>query len=419
MRILVADDSQVIRNKLKTILDSAGFETTAVKDGTSAWEALGTDKYRLAILDWMMPGLDGVQICEKLSQTAKLERIHVILLTGRDRPAEIAQAFAAGANDYVLKSCSEVELLARVHAAQRLIELQSRLTQSQKLESIGQLAAGVAHEINTPIQYIGDNIRFLRDAWTEAMRALTAYQGLVTAIRTHADVDAALDIVTGAIATADLDFLTDETPSAIQQSLDGAERVTQIVRAMKEFAHPGGAEKTLADVHQILRNTLTVSRNEWKYTADVKLEFADNVPLVPCLPGDLGQVFLNLIVNAAQAIGEKCHGDRRGLITLRTTCQDDFATIEIADTGNGIPEAIQHRVFDPFFTSKPVGRGTGQGLTIARAIIVEKHNGTLEFTTHAGIGTTFTVRLPIARTTPTLSPGTPEPVYEKTCAICG
>ena len=283
-------------------------------------------------------------------------------------------------------------LLGADTTERRLLEAQ--LAQAQKLESIGQLAAGVAHELNTPIQFIGDNVRFMQGAFAELSDLLESYRALRAAAEGH--VDASLvDAVTRREAAADIEYLTAEIPSAIDQTLDGIGRVATIVRALKEFAHPDQKDMTATDLNQAVLCTLTVARNEVKYVADVETELGD-LPLVVCHPGELNQVILNLVVNAAQAIADVVAGNGgRGLIRVKTSRDDDAVVIAISDTGGGIPAAAQPRIFDPFFTTKAVGRGTGQGLSIARNVVVDKHGGTLTFETEIGRGSTFFVRLPL------------------------
>ncbi len=275
--------------------------------------------------------------------------------------------------------------------------LESQLAQAQKLESIGQLAAGVAHEINTPTQYIGDNTRFVREALPNLNRLLSSFEGLLSAAENHTVTDDLVAEVKDMVEEADMHYLTEEMPKAIEQSLEGVDRVATIVRSMKEFSHPGSIEKQAVDINRALENTLTVSRSEWKYVADAVTEFDPTLPLVNCLPGECNQVFLNLVINAAHAIAEKLGHDstEKGTITVSTGHDGDWAEIRVRDTGTGIPEEIRCRVLDPFFTTKEVGRGTGQGLAIAHTVIVEKHGGTLAFKTEIGQGTTFIVRLPI------------------------
>jgi len=275
--------------------------------------------------------------------------------------------------------------------------LESQLMQAQKLESIGQLAAGIAHEINTPTQYIGDNTRFLQDSWRELLGVVEAYRGALLEARVAPLTPARIDACEAAAAAADLDYLVAEVPKAIQQSLEGVARVTKIVSAMKEFSHPGTGEKTHVDINRAIEGTMTVARNEWKYVAEAVTDFDASIPPVLCLPGEFNQVILNIVVNAAHAIADVVGRDAKtkGTITVSTKRIDSWVEIRISDTGGGIPEPIRAKIFDPFFTTKEVGKGTGQGLAIARSVIVDKHAGTIHFETEAGRGTTFIIRLPV------------------------
>jgi PAS domain S-box-containing protein len=277
----------------------------------------------------------------------------------------------------------------------RLMERQ--LTQAQKLESIGQLAAGIAHEINTPTQYVGDNTRFLRDAFHDLEQLLETYAGVPAAIKAGVPADELITAMNAAAEEADLEYLKDEIPRAIHQSLEGVERVSKIVAAMKEFSHPGVAEKTAIDINRAIESTVTVARNEWKYVAELVMDLDHSMPPVPCLPGEFNQVVLNIIINAAHALGASMAGKEsgeKGTITVCTHNLGDHAEIRISDTGTGIPESIRPRIFDPFFTTKDVGKGTGQGLAIAHSVIVDKHGGTLRFESEMGRGTTFIISLP-------------------------
>lgn len=276
--------------------------------------------------------------------------------------------------------------------------LESQLVQAQKMESIGQLAAGIAHEINTPTQYVGDNARFLEDVFRDLAPLLANCNQLCKAA---GEGDVPEQLVAGVVAAAkeaDLEYLADEIPKAIGQSLEGVERVAKIVRSMKDFSHPGGETKQAVDLNRALESTLTVCRNEWKYIAEAVTDLDPDLPLVTCLAGECNQVLLNLIINAADAIGDKLadKSTEKGTITVATRCDGNWAEIRIGDTGTGIPEESHSRIFDPFFTTKEVGRGTGQGLAIAHSVITEKHGGTINFETEIGRGTTFIVRLPIS-----------------------
>ena len=285
-------------------------------------------------------------------------------------------------------------------------ELQVQLAHTHKLESIGQLAAGIAHEINTPTQYVKDNVCFLQDATQDIVGLLNAYKRVASSdeLRERAsevgttlgDLLQSVDDVTEDI---DLDYLLETLPSALDQTLEGIERISKIVRSMKEFSHPGSTTKTDVDLNQTIESTLTVSANEWKYDADVVTDFDPELKLVPMLQGEFNQVLLNIIVNATHAIRdaaeERGNADDKGTITIRTRREDDAAVIEISDTGTGIPDQIKNRIFDPFFTTKGVGKGTGQGLAIAYSVVTDKHGGQITVASSPGAGATFAIRLPL------------------------
>jgi PAS domain S-box-containing protein len=257
---------------------------------------------------------------------------------------------------------------------------EQRLAQGEHLESIGRLAAGVAHEINTPIQYLNDSVYFIR----EAMQDLLAY---------NARLGAMLPVPPE--ADEDIEDLKQELPPALDRVVDGLGRIAEIVRSMKEFSHADQREMSRVDLNRAINSTLIIARSEYKYVADVETDFQE-LPLVTCHGAQINQVVLNLVVNAAHAIADKVKGTNdKGRITVRTSVDDGFALVSISDTGGGIPEAIRKRIFEPFFTTKEVGKGTGQGLSIAHNVI-KAHNGTLNFVTELGKGTTFHVRLPLA-----------------------
>jgi len=274
-------------------------------------------------------------------------------------------------------------------------EKEMELRHAQKLESVGRLASGIAHEINTPIQFVGDNTRFVQDSFGGLQTLLSKYQELRDAAGSGTVSPDLLAAVRRVEEESDCAYLLEEIPKALAQTLDGATRVATLVRAMKDFAHPESKEKAAADLNKALLSTLTVARNELKCVADVETDLGD-LPLVVCNISDLNQVFLNLLVNAAHAISEVVKGSgEKGKIRVRTVAEDNTVLVTIADTGCGIPEGIRTRVFDPFFTTKEVGRGTGQGLAIARSVVVERHKGTLTFESEVGKGTTFYICLPL------------------------
>ena len=285
--------------------------------------------------------------------------------------------------------------------------LEEQLAHNRKLESIGQLAAGIAHEMNTPLQYIGDNTRFLETSFGQVANLLVAMRNLMNADPSSGQsADFCRELLEVAKGL-DLSFLQEEIPAAISEALGGIAHVTRLVVALKEFSHPGKSEKAGVDIHRALENTLVVATNELKYVADVVTEFAPENLSILGLPGEINQVFLNVIVNAAHAIAEtdKFKKGQRGTITIKTRRDGQSIEIAISDTGTGIPLEIQPKIFDPFFTTKDVGHGTGQGLALAYASVVKKHDGTISFETEPGKGTTFFIRLPADVVEDKLPPG--------------
>ena len=263
---------------------------------------------------------------------------------------------------------------------------ESRMASSDRLESIGRLAAGVAHEINTPVQYLNDSVSFIR----EGVEELLAYiDKLHAAQPPKAEQPPEGD--------DDIEYLREELPPALTRMADGLTRIAEIVRSMKIFSHAEQHEMAPVDLNASIASTLVIARNEYKHCADIETEYGE-LPQVTCNGGQINQVLLNLVVNSADAIADqvKEHGGR-GKITIRTAVRGDDALIEISDTGGGIPEGVRARIFDPFFTTKEVGRGTGQGLSISRNVIVKGHGGNLDFVTEVGKGTTFYIRLPLQR----------------------
>jgi len=258
--------------------------------------------------------------------------------------------------------------------------MERQLALAHRLESIGGLAAGIAHEINTPIQYIGDNLSFLESAWAELSAALAQ-----RAERTKG-------------GDSDLKFLMEEAPKALTQSREGVARVAEIVSAMKRFSHVGGEEKSLLDVPKAIQNTVMISRNEWKYHSEIQLDLDPSMQFLSCFPGDFNQALLNIMVNASHANTEKYHDrEDKGTITVKTSRDGRWFVLSLTDTGCGIPEQNLHRIFDPFFTTKEVGKGTGQGLALCHDIVVKKHGGAIDVRSEVGHGTTFFLRFPLQK----------------------
>jgi two-component system NtrC family sensor kinase len=271
----------------------------------------------------------------------------------------------------------------------RRADLESR--HDQKLESLGRLSAGLAHEINTPIQFVGDNTRFLASAYEDMLELLLVYRACMATSLGELDWAERSRRAQQAETKADLEYLSAEIPTAVGQSLEGIERVAALVRAMKSFSYKDATEQSYADLNEAIRTTLTVASNEVKYVADVVLDLAE-LPEVMCHRGDLNQVFLNLLVNAADALADK---PERGEIKISSAVAGASVVLRFADNGSGIPERVQQSIFDPFFTTKGVGKGTGQGLALARAVL-DKHGGSIEVRSVLGEGTEFTLCLPVA-----------------------
>jgi PAS domain S-box-containing protein len=328
--------------------------------------------------------------------------ICAVMRTGCLESYEIAMVEPDGSRKWLLNHVGPIRkggtITGVIVIAQDVTEAklgQLELTEAQRLASVGTLAAGVAHEINTPVQFVNDSVHFLREGSNDLF--LLVQQLLALKRRAAAGMPLAemLSEADEAVVAADFDYLLRNMPKAFDRAAEGLERVTAIVRSMKEFAHPAQKEMGPVDLNRAAQATLTISRNEYKYVADVETQFGE-LPLVTCHANDINQVILNIVVNAAHAIADVVRGtEKRGLIRLTTHRDDEDVVISISDTGGGIPEVIRDRIFDPFFTTKEVGKGTGQGLAIARAAIREKHGGELSFHTELGKGTTFIIRLPI------------------------
>ena len=336
---------------------------------------------------------------------------HQMLADGQSHMIEIYEERLGGTFEIIVVpryDLDETTLIGSIHIARNVTarknaenaqkKLQSQLLHAQKLESVGQLAAGIAHEINTPSQYVSTNIDFLDDAFLDVSKLVDQLQTLLQAEKDGTLSPQHFQEARQALENSDWEYLATELPSAIKQSRDGIKRVTSIVRAMKEFSHPGSRDKVSANLNAIIQTTIIVATNEWKYVAEIKTDFDPDLPSISCLVDEMGQVVLNLLVNAAHAIADKL-GDnpegKKGMITLATRRDGDWVELRISDTGVGIREDIRQRVFDPFFTTKQVGKGTGQGLAIAHDVINGKHQGTITLESEVGTGTTFIIRLPL------------------------
>ena len=318
----------------------------------------------------------------------------VIFVTASGKKVTVAYACAALEDDS--NNIRGAIISFRDTAA--LKQAQRDALQASRMASVGQLAAGIAHEINTPTQYIGDNLRFIGDSLTELVSVIKAGQAMAEDVVAQGAAEA-VSRFAAACEAADLDYLLEEMPSAVQQSLDGVSQVGRIVLSMKEFSHPGSSSKSVTDINRAIETTLTVSHNAWKHVAEVVRDLDPSLPPLPCYAAELNQVFLNLIVNAAHAI-EGAGKSEPGRITVSTAFENGEVVVSVADNGTGIPESLRDHIFEPFFTTKEVGKGTGQGLAICRDVVIVKHNGRIDVGGEEGQGAIFTVRLPVEAAKP-------------------
>jgi signal transduction histidine kinase len=430
-RVLLVDDDHAIHRTVARVLRR--FEVSSAFDGPTAVLEIeaalaAAADYALVILDIGMPGWGGLETLERIWQIAP--DTQALFCTGAElghdelrqrfgdtdailaikkpfSPLELAQATQALTTKWRLQRearahLDELEAAVLARTAQleaanaRLADelawrdrVETEMRVSQRLEAVGQLAAGIAHEINNPLQYVGDHLEFVHDSTADLLALIARIEASVGAPGAHGDSRLARD-ARNVLDAIDLVYLQRELPGALDAIQGGIQRISSIVRAMKELSHPGTGDARVADINRAIESALEISANSYRSVADLDKQLAP-LPPVTCFVAELGQVFLNLIVNAAHAM----EGQPRG--TLRVTSEVDggHIVISIADTGGGIPLEIQQRIFDPFFTTKEVGRGTGQGLSIARAIIVDRHHGSLSFDSIAESGTTFVIRIPI------------------------
>ncbi len=429
--MLLVDDDRAIHRTVARVLRS--FEVCSAFDGPSAVLEVqaaiaGAADYALVILDVAMPGCGGLETLERIWKVAP--GIQALFCTGAElaydeiqcrfgdtdailaikKPfsqLELAQAVQALTTKWRLQRDARAHLItleaavlartAQLEAANaRLAEelawrdrVETEMRVSQRLEAVGQLAAGIAHEINNPLQYVGDHLEFVHDSTADLLALIGRIEVSIGMAGAPGDSQLACD-ARSVLSGIDLGYLQRELPGALDAIQGGIQRISSIVRAMKELSHPGTHDARVADINRALESALEISANSYRGVADLEKRLTV-LPPVTCFIAELGQVFLNLIVNAAHAM----EGQQRGKLIVSSEIDGDDVVISIGDTGGGIPSEIQQRIFDPFFTTKEVGRGTGQGLSIARAIIVDRHHGSLSFNSVADRGTTFVIRIPI------------------------
>jgi two-component system, NtrC family, sensor kinase len=390
MRVLIAEDDPVSRRLLESYLQKWGYSVTAATNGAEAWRHFQEGTFAIVITDWMMPEIDGLELIRRIRAARRNGYTHAILLTAKSQKEDLIEGMEAGADDFLTKPFDRDELRVRLRAAERLIHLehnlaeqnrilretQAALVQTEKLASLGRLAAGVAHEINNPIAYVTNNLAVIRRDTKAALAALDA--------RRRGDQAEAERLE----AEADVDYLRENFARTCDKTLEGLERVRDIVRNLRDFARLDEADFKEADLNAALQSTIEIARHQLR-EKDVRLETDFSpLPQVLCHPGKINQVFLNLIVNAIQAC------DRGGRVTTRSRAESGGVIVEVLDDGCGISPEHRSRLFEPFFTTKPVGEGTGLGLSVSFGI-VRDHGGAIEVESELGRGSTFRVRLPL------------------------
>jgi signal transduction histidine kinase len=431
MEILIVEDEAVSRDLLKKLFIKMGHKVREVANGKEAWEWLHHNPCPLIITDWLMPELDGLELCRKIRSAEFSYYVYVIVLTSKDQKKDLVEVFRAGADDYIPKPFDPEELRARVMTALRVVDLEKRhkqlndtlaekamqievknkrlknalrrleetqgqMLQSEKMASIGQLAAGVAHEINNPTGYVSSNLKTLGDYQQEIAKLIEKYQRLVEKLSSgksggalDSEDSKAIEDIKAFEDDIDISYLIEDIDELIGDCREGTDRIKKIVQDLKDFAHPGEGTPQAMDINRGLDSTLNVVNNEIKYKATLHKDFGD-IPEVKAYPQQLNQVFMNILVNAAQAI------EKKGDIHVATRQMNGFVEVDISDTGCGIAPENLSRIFDPFFTTKDVGKGTGLGMNIAYNI-VKKHDGTIDVHSEPGKGTRFTIRIPIVK----------------------
>jgi len=398
IKVLVAEDDGVSRKVLERYLTKWDFDVTCTADGDAAWTELSKGGYHIAVLDWNMPGLSGIQLCEKIREAEGLSLLYIILLTGRTEKKDMVMGLEAGADDYVVKPFDPLELSSRLKVGCRLVESglllkkknmelntyakemeslaeerSKMLIHADRLASLGTLTAGVAHEINNPNTFISGNAQTLQRCWNVIEKVLQ-------------------EEITRDPNNRKLNMVVDEVPKMLDGIRNGVGRITAIVKGLKSFARVGKNSTESFQINKCLEDALLLCATRLKYQVEIQRLMVDNLPNVQGDPQKLEQVFVNLFTNAADAVEEKL-GKGKGILKVMTQTNGDEVTVTIEDNGPGIPESKLVDIWKPFFTTKKAGKGTGLGLAISQGIIHD-HGGSIVVINLAGAGAQFKISLP-------------------------
>lgn len=410
--ILIVDDTPANIGLLVDALEGRDYRVAVAQDGEEALQRAQRIQPSLILLDIMMPGIDGFETCRRLKRIEGLHDVPVIFMTALTFTSDKVSGFEAGAVDYVTKPFQVEEVLARIdtHLALRSMrqeiieqnrrlqdsyaqlqassrqieEMQRQLLQAEKMAAIGQLAAGVAHEINNPIGFVSSNLAMLRQYVDDLLQLVQVYERAEPTLDRHPDLRCEIERCKQVL---DLDFLREDAPKLLSESFQGVQRVARIVQDLRAFSHVGEAEWQEADLHAGIDSTLRLLAGEIGGKIELRREYGD-IPRVECVPAQLNQVVLKLLMNAIQAVGTG------GTITVRTGSIADAVWIEVEDNGRGIASEQLGRIFEPFYTTREVGQGSGLGLALAYGIM-QRHGGRIDVKSAPGAGSTFTMRLPI------------------------
>jgi signal transduction histidine kinase len=394
MKILIADDDAVSRRLLHSYLQKWGYEVTAASDGAEAWRLFEGAVFPMVITDWMMPELDGPGLVRRIRSIERPGYVYTILLTAKIQKEDLVEGMEAGADDFLTKPFDRDELRVRLSAGERIIRLeqnlryaQATLVQTEKLASLGRLAAGMAHEINNPISYVVNNLAVLRRDVQSALHVLQKYgEGRAALSREKPELAA---MVARLEEEMDLPYFRENQSRLFDSAAEGLERIRAIVANLRDFARLDEAEYKEVDLNTALQSTLETLRHELNKKAVRVATAFHELPLIACHPGKINQVFLNILLNAIQASA------REGPIEVRSFHdREDGVLVEIEDHGEGISPLDLPHIFEPFFTTKPVGAGVGLGLSVSYGI-VRDHGGSLEVESTVGRGSLFRIRLPL------------------------
>jgi len=401
MQLLVVEDDLVTGALLKKVLTKEGYQVSHLTNGSDALEAVQSSTYRIILTDWMMPEMDGPTLCRHIRELELPHYVYIILLTAKDSKKDAVTGLEAGADDYIIKPFDNHELMARIRAGRRLVELedsnretQNKLARSEKLAAVGHLAAGVAHEINNPIGFINSNLNSLTTYMQDMRSMVESYREMARVLDTsisennlHPDLPKLIKRSMALEDQYDIDFVMEDAGDLVGDCTDGVQRIQAIVHEMRFFAHPEIQTIDFHNMGEIIRKAAKPLTSQLGPAVALQIA-ADDLPEIACNAPHIEQALSNLIRNALDAV------DESGQITVNGHCEGDSVVIRITDNGKGIPEAHLSKVFDPFFTTKPVGQGVGLGLTTAQNII-RMHNGSIAVTSDGKSTTTFTVRLPV------------------------